>query len=162
MQYTKIKLGDDLTFGEAYENALTFFRDSPEQRKAGEFIHTLIMQACRDMRLNATRLDRLNIEQIRELFCRLAEDLFVAEVRVTNNPSVTREDDERQSAIGNMCGKVEGGVARNPSKAMQWYLRAAQNGSSCGQFNVALCYLNGEGTAMSPAGAAGWFMRAAE
>ena len=47
-------------------------------------------------------------------------------------------------------------------KAFEWYLKAAENGSTEAQFNVGVCYLNGHGVEKNSEKAIHYFTQAAE
>ena len=54
------------------------------------------------------------------------------------------------------------GVIADPTKAAQWYRRAADQGFTKAQHNLALLFLRGEGVAADAAQARAWFERAAQ
>jgi TPR repeat protein len=53
------------------------------------------------------------------------------------------------------------GVRRNDRLAVQWYRRAARQGDLKAQFNLALCYLYGDGVRRALPRAKLWLRRAA-
>lgn len=53
-------------------------------------------------------------------------------------------------------------AAKNYEEAVQWYLQAAEQGSTEAQFNLGDCYLNGLGVTRDAVEAAKWFRKAAE
>jgi hypothetical protein len=53
------------------------------------------------------------------------------------------------------------GVARDPAKAYEWYLKAARAGMPAAEFNVGVMNDSGTGTARDVAAAATWYARAA-
>ena len=53
-------------------------------------------------------------------------------------------------------------VARDPSQAANWFLRAAESGDALGQFNYAVALTKGIGVEIDLAQAVQWYRRAAE
>jgi len=54
------------------------------------------------------------------------------------------------------------GLPRTQSRRYTWYRRAAEAGHAGAQFNLGVCYSNGDGVAKDAEQAASWFRRAAE
>ncbi len=54
------------------------------------------------------------------------------------------------------------GVARNYEKAVEWYLKAAEQGHATAQFNLGIMYRKGRGVAQNDEIAVEWFLKAAE
>ena len=54
------------------------------------------------------------------------------------------------------------GFERDDAEAARWFLKAAEQGVTDAQFNLALMYYNAEGVEQSDAQAARWFTAAAE
>ena len=48
------------------------------------------------------------------------------------------------------------------AKAAEWYTKAAEQGNSDAQHNLAVCYENGEGVEMDEEEAVEWYQKAAE
>ncbi|RYD37207.1 MAG: sel1 repeat family protein [Verrucomicrobiaceae bacterium] len=55
----------------------------------------------------------------------------------------------------------KGGVAADPVKAWEWFLKAATLGLPMGQFNAGVCLEDGLGVAKNPAGACQWYCQSA-
>ena len=55
-----------------------------------------------------------------------------------------------------------GGGENNEREAVEWYTKAAEQGYADAQFNLALCYDDGEGVEKDPAKAVEWYTKAAE
>jgi len=53
-------------------------------------------------------------------------------------------------------------VAKDYVKAVEWYTKAAEQGHAIAQFNLGICYYNGEGVAKDYVKAAEWYTKAAE
>jgi hypothetical protein len=55
-----------------------------------------------------------------------------------------------------------GRLKKDDSKAVDWYLKAAEQGNAVAQYNLAVCYERGEGTEPDEAMAAQWYRKAAD
>ncbi len=53
-------------------------------------------------------------------------------------------------------------MAQDYEKAVYWYTKAAEQGMSPAQFNLGVCYENGQGVPRNRKKAVEWFKKAAE
>jgi TPR repeat protein len=53
-------------------------------------------------------------------------------------------------------------VAKNEIEAVKWYLKAAEQGDAPAQYNLGVCYANGNGVAKNKIEAVKWYRKAAE
>jgi hypothetical protein len=53
-------------------------------------------------------------------------------------------------------------IEKDPAEAVKWYRKAAEQGDANAQFNLGLCFEDGQGVAMDPVEAVKWCRRAAE
>ncbi len=56
---------------------------------------------------------------------------------------------------------MKGSSARDPKKGVEWCRKAADQGHDEAQYNLGLCYVNGDGVAKDVAEAEKWFRKAA-
>ena len=54
------------------------------------------------------------------------------------------------------------GVAKDEVEAVKWYRKAAEQNYAEAQYNLGVCYANGQGVAKDEAEAVKWFRKAAE
>ena len=54
------------------------------------------------------------------------------------------------------------GLAKNEVEAVKWYRKAAEQNQAEAQFNLGVCYWNGQGVAKDDPEAVKWYRRAAE
>lgn len=66
-----------------------------------------------------------------------------------------------QEEIGSRYRLGRDGLCLDPAKALEWYLRAAEQGHAEGQFGVGCIYYNGEGVAKDKKRSKLWFEKAA-
>lgn len=71
-------------------------------------------------------------------------------------------DAEACYSLACMLREGEGKLSKDPSAAIRWLTRAADNGHAESARELAVMYLSGEGTAVDEEGAAYWFQRADE
>lgn len=76
-------------------------------------------------------------------------------------PEAKRGNAEAQYHLGVMYDTGQG-VPKNASKAVHWYLNAAELGHAQAQYNAAVMYNEGRGTAQNPALALQWLGKAAQ
>lgn len=84
-----------------------------------------------------------------------ADDLAACEARAR------RGDAEAQRTLGGWYGKGDG-VARNPTKAIEWYQQAAEQGDAIAQNNLALFFDQGESVPRNQRKAVHWYRASAE
>jgi TPR repeat protein len=77
-------------------------------------------------------------------------------------PSATRGDAEAQYRVALIYAFGAGGVPENRGEAHKWFRRAAEQGLAKAQFQVAVQYDLGQGTARSPSEALKWYRLAAD
>jgi TPR repeat protein len=67
-----------------------------------------------------------------------------------------------QRMIGIYFDNGDGGLTKDPSEAVKWYRKAADQGYVDGQLRLAGCYFEGTGVEKDPVEAAKWFRKAAD
>lgn len=67
-----------------------------------------------------------------------------------------------QKTLGSYYYLGSNGVEQSYSKAAYWWEKAAEQGDSYAQYNIGVCYNEGEGVEQSYSKAAYWYERAAE
>lgn len=73
-----------------------------------------------------------------------------------------RGDFEAQSSVGIRYGRGDG-VEKNDTLAVKWFRMSAENGWAQGEYNLGICYYNGEvGLEVDYSEAVKWFRKAAE
>lgn len=65
-----------------------------------------------------------------------------------------------QKTLGSYYYLGSNGVEQSYSKAAYWYERAAEQGHSNAQYNIGVCYYNGDGVEQSKTNAIYWFRKA--
>lgn len=68
---------------------------------------------------------------------------------------------EAQNALGKMCNTGGTGLPRNDKEAVKWFRKAALQGSSEGQLNLAMMYAEGIGAPRDSREALKWYRKSA-
>ncbi len=87
-----------------------------------------------------------------------ADRKLLAEVRTR----AEKGDAQCQFELGGVFLFGELGVAKDPVEAVKWYWKAAEQNSAKAQYNLGVCYANGDGVAKNQVEAVKWYRKAAE
>ncbi|KAF9930195.1 hypothetical protein FBU30_000795 [Linnemannia zychae] len=99
-----------------------------------------------------------------QLLKRQSADIIVLN-EMSQEPKITiasQGDKEAQVDLGDIYKGDLGGVEKDYNRAMDWYLKAAEQGDSSAQYNIGYLYDNGHGVQQDYSLAMTWYKKAAE
>ena len=71
-------------------------------------------------------------------------------------------DTKAQITIGQFYYYGENGIEQDYAEAFKWYKKAADAGSSVGEYRVGFCYQKGQGVPQNPQEAIKWYKKSAK
>jgi TPR repeat protein len=83
---------------------------------------------------------------------------LVADIRV----KAEKGDPQSQYQLGHAFSAGRLGLAKDEAEAVRWFRKAAEENHALAQFNLAVCYENGQGVAKDEVEAVKWYRKAAE
>jgi uncharacterized protein len=87
-----------------------------------------------------------------------ADRKVLAEIRA----GADKGDAKAQYELGGAFFSGTLGVAKNKAEAVKWYRKAAEQNVADAQYNLGVCYANGQGVTEDDAESVKWFRKAAE
>ena len=78
------------------------------------------------------------------------------------NASAEKGDAQAQNELGEDLFAGKAGVAKDAVAAVKWFRQAAEQNFPAAQYNLAVCYNNGEGVAKDEAEAVKWYRKSAD